>query len=68
MPEAKCIECGQTATWLCMECLIEEEKWGTLCNKHAEIHPHANYGEPVRLVNSPRVGMCGYEGPAEPPY
>ena len=68
MPEAECLECGQPAAWLCMECLIEEEKWGTLCDKHAQTHPHDNYGEPVPLVNSPRLGMCGYEGPAEPPY
>jgi hypothetical protein len=67
-PEAPCIECGQQASWLCMECMIEEEKWGVLCNKHAEDHPHSEYGEPVHLVNSPRMGLCGYEGPAEPPY
>ena len=68
MPETKCIECDQPAAWLCMECLIEEEKWGTLCDQHAQTHPHDNYGEPVHLVNSPRLGMCGYTGPAEPPY
>jgi hypothetical protein len=22
----------------------------------------------MALVNSPRTGMCGYDGPAEPPY
>ena len=68
MPEAKCIECHQPATWLCMECLIEEDKWGTLCDQHAQKHPHDNSGEPIPLVNSPRLGMCGYDGPAEPPY
>jgi len=68
MPEAKCTECEQPATQLCMECLIEEEKWGALCDAHAEDHPHDNYGEPIPLVNSPRLGMCGYEGPADPPY
>lgn len=68
MPEAKCIECDEPAEWLCMECMIEEDTAGTLCDKHAKTHPHDNYGEPVGLVNSPRLGMCGYEGPAEPPY
>jgi hypothetical protein len=68
MPEAHCIECGQPAAWLCNECLIEQEVWGTLCDDHAQSHPHDNYGEPIRLVNSPRLGMCGYDGPAEPPY
>lgn len=67
-PETECIKCGQPAAWLCMECLIEEDVWGTLCDKHAKSHPHENYGEPIRIVNSPRLGMCGYVGPAEPPY
>ena len=68
MPEVQCIECKQAATWLCMECLTEEDKWGALCDEHAQTHPHDNYGEPLPLVNSPRLGMCGYDGPAEPPY
>ncbi len=68
IPEATCIECGQPAKHVCMECLIEEDSAGTLCPQHAESHPHDNYGEPMPLVNSPRVGMCGYDGPAEPPY
>lgn len=68
MPETKCIECGQPAVWLCTECLIEEDKWGTLCSEHAQTHPHDDYGKPIRLVNSPRLGMCGYDGPADPPY
>lgn len=68
MPEAECQECGKPAAWFCVECQIEEERSGMLCDKHAENHPHDNYGDPVPLANSPRMGMCGYEGPAEPPY
>ena len=67
-PEAQCIKCKKPAAWLCIECLHEDEVWGTLCDKHGQTHPHENYGEPLPLVNSPRLGMCGYEGPAEPPY
>lgn len=67
-PESECIECKQPAAWLCMECLIEDEVWGTLCEEHVKTHPHDNYGDPVPLINSPRMGMCGYEGPAKPPY
>lgn len=67
MPDATCIECGQPATRLCMECLEADEQ-GTLCEKHAGTHTHDDYDEPIELVNSPRVGMCGYTGPAEPPY
>ncbi len=68
MPEENCIECGKPATHLCLECLYEEETWGTLCDAHTKSHPHKNYDDPITLVNSPRLGMCGYEGPAEPPY
>jgi hypothetical protein len=70
MPAMECNECGEPATFLCMECLIEANEIGTwfLCDKHAKTHPHTEYGEPVPLFNSPRMGMCGYEGPAEPPY
>jgi hypothetical protein len=68
MPEVTCQECGKEANWLCFECLIECETTGLLCDAHAEIHPHDGYAEPIPLVNSPRMGMCGYDGPAEPPY
>ncbi len=70
MPVMECNECGKPATHLCMECLIEANEDGTwfLCDEHAAAHPHTEYGEPVPLFNSPRMGMCGYEGPAEPPY
>ncbi len=68
MPEAACQECGQPANWLCIECLYEEDMAGHLCDEHVEDHPHEDYGEPMPLFNSPRMGMCGYDGPAEPPY
>jgi hypothetical protein len=68
MPGASCQECGQPASRLCMECVYEDEKPGFLCAEHVKNHPHEDYGEPVPLVNSPRLGMCGYDGPAEPPY
>ncbi len=67
-PEAECIVCGEPAAWLCMECLCEDEVWGALCDRHVKDHPHEDYGEPFPLVNSPRMGMCGYTGPADPPY
>jgi hypothetical protein len=68
MPQEACIECGKPATHLCLECLCEDNTWGTLCDEHVQTHPHDNYDEPIPLVNSPRLGMCGYDGPAEPPY
>jgi hypothetical protein len=68
MPEVECMECERQAAWLCMECVIEDEAEGALCDEHVESHPHDQYGPPTPLVNSPRTGVCGYDGPAEPPY
>ena len=67
MPEALCQACGQPAQRLCMECEAEG-KTGFLCEAHAEDHPHTDYGELFGIYNSPRLGMCGYDGPALPPY
>ncbi|MCK8603967.1 hypothetical protein [Desulfoferrobacter suflitae] len=66
--EFKCMQCGKSAAWLCLECVYEHDEDGSLCDEHAKDHPHHDYGEPIPLVNSPRLGMCGYTGPAEPPY
>jgi hypothetical protein len=70
MPERLCMECNRVAGWLCLQCLYDADEPGMwfLCDEHVRDHPHDEYGEPVALVNSPRLGMCGYEGPAEPPY
>ena len=68
MPEVKCSECDKSATHFCEECRIEHDEPGFLCDEHAETHPHDDYGDPMPLVNSPRSGVCGYEGPAVPPY
>ncbi len=68
LPMQTCKECGQPASWLCMECLYNDEESGALCDLHAESHPHEEYGGPTPLVNSPRMGLCGYNGPANPPY
>lgn len=67
-PDIQCTECEQQAAVLCQECIHDDDRPGTLCAQHARKHPHTNYGDPLPLVNSPRAGMCGYEGPAEPPY
>jgi len=66
-PAFPCKECEKTANWLCLECMYENEEC-TFCDEHIESHPHDEYGEPVEIVNSPRLGICGYTGPAEPPY
>lgn len=68
IPEVECVECGRPAAWLCIECVYDEDEPGWLCDEHVKGHPHDNYGEPLPLVNSPRLGLCGYTGPADPPY
>jgi hypothetical protein len=62
-----CIECGQPATHLCTECFCERSAGACeFCKEHAMSHEHDE--EVMPLLNSPRTGMCGYVGPAEPPY
>jgi hypothetical protein len=68
MPEVVCAECGAVATWYCVDCLVEQGEWITLCANHLADHDHDEYGGPSPLINSPRLGMCGYAGPADPPY
>ncbi|MDB4950955.1 MAG: hypothetical protein JWM27_3604 [Gemmatimonadetes bacterium] len=67
-PPAPCMECERQAAWICMECQAEHEASGLLCEAHVQGHPHEEYGDPLALVNSPRTGMCAYDGPSEPPY
>ena len=67
-PEFLCMECERPATRLCQECQFEYEESGFLCDLHAKEHPHEEYGELIEILNSPRLGMCGYTGPADPPY
>ncbi|HMB92325.1 MAG TPA: hypothetical protein VKP65_15845 [Rhodothermales bacterium] len=61
-PELTCQQCGKAqATQICAICLYEGN--GLFCERCTEKH---NCGEEMWLpvVNSPRTGMCGYEGPA----
>jgi hypothetical protein len=58
-PVIACDVCGKPATNICSECVYDEGGW--LCDECAETH---ECGEDMLLpvVNSPRVGMCGYTG------
>jgi pRiA4b ORF-3-like protein len=60
-PLISCELCGKPATEVCAQCIYEGSGW--LCDSCAEEH---ECGEEMLLpvVNSPRVGMCGYTGPA----
>lgn len=59
-PNIPCAECDKPATQVCAQCSYEGPKaW--LCDEHAEEHECGeDYFLPV--VNSPRVGVCGYTG------
>jgi hypothetical protein len=61
-PQIVCSECatGNLATQVCGECSLQEGS-GWLCEECAETH---ECGEEMLLpvVNSPRVGVCGYGG------
>ncbi len=54
-----CLACGKPATRLCSQCWFEEN--ACYCDACSEGH---ECGEEMLLpiVNSPRVGMCGYTG------
>jgi len=58
-PERNCEVCGKPATQVCVNCIWEGEGW--VCDKCAPKH---KCGDDMLLpvVNSPRVGMCGYTG------
>lgn len=58
-PKIHCSICGKEATQLCVDCIYEEKGW--LCEECASSH---DCGEEMLLpvVNSPRVGQCGYCG------
>jgi hypothetical protein len=58
-PTWKCDECDEVATMVCTECHSEGD--GFCCPVHAETH---ECGEDMLLpvVNSPRMGVCAYEG------
>ena len=58
-PEIRCGVCGRPATQVCRQCRWEDAGW--LCDACARGHPCGDeYLLPV--VNSPRVGLCGYTG------
>jgi hypothetical protein len=68
-PEVSCEECNKSAQWLRHDYAGNSGAWMiALCSDHVENFTGEDYGEPLKIVNSPRVGVCGYNGPAIPPY
>jgi hypothetical protein len=57
-PSYHCKDCGEAATLICVYC-----DYPLLCDKCAETHECGEDGF-LPVVNSPRMGMCGYTGHA----
>jgi pRiA4b ORF-3-like protein len=61
-PVWECEVCGEDADWICTFCMYEREN-PFYCKLHAEDHDCEEPEMLLPVVNSPRMGMCGYEGP-----
>ena len=72
MLELLCEHCNKNATWLLQdyntfdgdELLCEKHQNDVMNNEEEEYDEVAL----IELVNSPRCGVCGYDGPANTPY
>lgn len=58
-PEFTCTECGAPADFICIECQYDSDN-PVYCAGCAQEHEHDEMMLPV--VNSPRMGVCGYCG------
>lgn len=67
-PEIECDLCGEPARWLGEDYTDDYGEWVALCDEHVNGNSDEDYSEFFEIVNSPRVGVCGYTGPAEPSY
>lgn len=56
-----CADCPDLATVVCPYCIDSEERY-LFCDAHAPAHEHADEDVYLPVVNSPRMGVCGYTG------
>ncbi len=61
-----CELCDQPATQICTYCMYEREN-PFYCEAHAEEHDCEEVAL-LPVVNSPRMGACGYTGPLQEPW
>jgi hypothetical protein len=59
-PAWRCEVCTRAATIICPFCIHEGEC--LFCETHAQKHPCADEEVYLPVVNSPRMGVCGYVG------
>ncbi len=58
-PPEHCDECGAPATYVCSECSFDGG--GFCCDEHSREHACGEESL-LAIVNSPRMGVCGYGG------
>jgi len=58
-PQTKCSQCENPATTICVDCIYDGAGW--LCDDCAEAH-ECDSEMFLPVVNSPRTGVCGYDG------
>ena len=64
-PDIECETCGAPATTICQTCLRDRGADAWLCESCASTHEDGcDRPRYLPVVNSPRVGVCGYRGPA----
>ena len=61
-PVWECEVCDEDASWICTFCMYERQN-PFYCELHAEDHDCDEPEMLLPVVNSPRMGMCGYTGP-----
>lgn len=57
-PKFECCECGKEAAYICAECIYESDN-PFFCEECADQHEHEFL---LPVTNSPRMGVCGYDG------
>lgn len=60
-PASTCAVCGEPATLVCVFCLQEAAE-AFVCPKHRRQHRCGEEEAFLPVVNSPRMGVCGYTG------
>lgn len=58
-PQFTCEKCGSPAEYICIQCMYDMDN-PLYCAECSEEHEHDEMLLPV--VNSPRMGVCGYDG------
>ena len=56
----RCAKCSHPAVIVCPFCIHEDDC--LFCEAHAQDHPCADEEVYLPVVNSPRMGVCGYTG------